>query len=505
MKKLYSSLLLVTLLFVSSCERNFDIKDSYSLESLEELQNKYLINKTIETGSWQSEDPFLITPEMAETFVSLRFQDNPVRNATVLTGDGFFLYLYNFEEGWALISSDTRAQPVLAFEREGEMTADLLQSVPLDGWYELICEEQRALKKYDPDIDNEYTSFWKKFITNIEYYLPEDNDPAQTKGPIEEEEHYVWGKLLVSRDLWSSDTVSNIGHLIETKWGQMHPWNVSMPVIEGTSTNLMTGCVAVALSQLMYYHHFKNNQPDFIYPDIEIDSTLYHYEYNPSFYATITVNRGQASLSSGSWNLMAKDSTCTGDSLRFKHVSDLMLDFGDLVDMYYFYSNNEPTLSGVLTGLTYSKVTSALSSYNFHYSGSTYSLSTTFSELMAQRPVFIYNTYSSQNQDRYHAWLIDGYDEYSLCYLLTYVWTKIYDQTLWEECYVIDTEPTSVHQEGDNDFEYEYVTERYLKMNWGYDGLYDDVLVTIGSSGNWTAYNYTSRWCNLIHSIYPQN
>lgn len=495
----YTIFLLVFALL--SCENSLDnIWVKSDIDQGETVSNAY--HKSFNRrAKGTTEKQYLITPEMADIFVAIRFPDKSVLEATALEDEGSLLYLYSFNKGWALISSDTRAQAVIAYDEEGEMTAEMLRSVPLVGWYELACEEQRALKRLNPNIENEHTALWDKLSSETQYFLPGNNNLIPTKGPIPDEEHYVWGKLLVSRVLWCTDTISNIGHLIETKWGQSHPWDVSMPVINGTDTHLLTGCVAVALSQLMYYHHFKNGKPDFFYSDIAIDSTIYNTEYHPYTYASTTINRGLPSASDSFWNSMALDSTSTGNPHRFKYVSDLMLDFGGLLNMKYIYMLSMPYISGVPSDSTLTKVSYALNDYGFHYSDIFYSPPIVLSELMAQRPIFIYDRPSAQENG--HAWLIDGYKEFSNCYILTYVWTKIYNQTLWEECYEIDTEPTSVHQEGDEDFEYEYTSEKYLKMNWGWDGLYDDIFVTIGSSGSWSANNYQSRWCNLIYSIYP--
>ena len=47
-----------------------------------------------------------------------------------------------------------------------------------------------------------------------------------------------------------------VGPLIKTKWGQDYPYNEQCPLILAPYTHQLTGCVATAMSQLMYYHQY---------------------------------------------------------------------------------------------------------------------------------------------------------------------------------------------------------------------------------------------------------
>lgn len=42
--------------------------------------------------------------------------------------------------------------------------------------------------------------------------------------------------------------------LIQTRWGQESPYNLQAPVVNGLQT--VTGCVATAMAQVMYYHQW---------------------------------------------------------------------------------------------------------------------------------------------------------------------------------------------------------------------------------------------------------
>lgn len=49
---------------------------------------------------------------------------------------------------------------------------------------------------------------------------------------------------------------TNIQPLIKTTWGQGYPYNEFCPTLITNTTHHLTGCVATALSQIMYYHKF---------------------------------------------------------------------------------------------------------------------------------------------------------------------------------------------------------------------------------------------------------
>ena len=65
-------------------------------------------------------------------------------------------------------------------------------------------------------------------------------------------------------------------------------------------------------------------------------------------------------------------------------------------------------------------------------------------------------------------------------------------------------QPGSVHNEGDEEYEYEYSTLKHLKMNWGWDGVNDDVYVSLMSSGLWSVDGHHSRFATIVYSITNQ-
>lgn len=50
--------------------------------------------------------------------------------------------------------------------------------------------------------------------------------------------------------------IVQVERLTKTKWGQNYPYNEQCPLIIAPYTHQLTGCVATAMSQLMYYHQY---------------------------------------------------------------------------------------------------------------------------------------------------------------------------------------------------------------------------------------------------------
>lgn len=165
-------------------------------------------------------------------------------------------------------------------------------------------------------------------------------------------------------------THSDISPLITTKWDQTAPYNMYCPEEDGVKCP--TGCVATAMSQLMYYHKWPE---------------------------------------SFDWNAMKTTYTEADDSDAAKAVAKLMSDVGKNVFMKYQAdqsSASDVEISEVLRNI-------------YHYSESTDYITRScytpaswdeviYNELAAKRPV-LYSAQSVSSADGMggHAFLLDGY------------------------------------------------------------------------------------------------
>ena len=184
---------------------------------------------------------------------------------------------------------------------------------------------------------------------------------------------------------------SSISPLVASKWNQYSPYNDLCPV-SGTERTV-TGCVATAMAQIMYYHKWPTEAstaiPAYTTGDLQIAmEALPAYTFN--------------------WSKMYP--TYSG-SENGSEVAKLMLYCGQSVEMNY----NVSSTGG--SGASSAAVVTALKKY-FGYDGnarnlerSNYSytdwLDIVYDELSNRRPVL----YAGQSTGGGHAFVCDGFDE----------------------------------------------------------------------------------------------
>lgn len=195
-----------------------------------------------------------------------------------------------------------------------------------------------------------------------------------------------------------------IAPMVETQWNQMEPYNYMCPTIEGEPGRSVTGCVATAMAQIMYYHKWPVAETKAI-PAYQMSNGELIAGANP-----VTLD----------WDAM--QSTYTGseaeDDPAAKAVAQLMVLCGKGVQMAYSYYS-----SGAGDGA----VVNALKSY-FDYDGAIHRISRAdyanadwekaiYDELAAQRPVYLSGTSLSASGTVGHAFVCDGYDGQGLFHI----------------------------------------------------------------------------------------
>ena len=201
-----------------------------------------------------------------------------------------------------------------------------------------------------------------------------------------------------------ASTHPKVDHLVTSKWSQGAPYNNSCPLDNGSRS--VTGCVATAMAQLLYYNREKSVT--------ETTATI------PAF-STWTKGISVPSVPAGSpidWDNM-KDTYGSATDLQKKAVADLMFYCGAAAKMDYTNSS-----SGAQSWDAYQ----AFSKY-FGYGSSvrfvSYSDGLTdaewdnvvYAELAAGRPIYI----SGSNATVGHAFVCDGYDG-NLRYHINWGW-----------------------------------------------------------------------------------
>ncbi len=277
------------------------------------------------------------------------------RRQAPIKGEGTAYYMFNAgQRGFVIASADDRARPVLAYSDEGRLMADDLPS-HIQAWLDEYADQLRWLQQHPSA-------------------APEAPDEA--------------------------DTHPSVAPLLGTMlWDQADPYNQLCPYYKdeasGKEGHCVTGCVATAMAQVMFYHQWPEQTtmeiPGFV-------STTYKIEC-PAIPAATAFD----------WESMLPRYKGVVSSEQQQHaVAQLMAACGTSLNMDYGL---------VSSGASTSTVGQRLKRY-FDYDASTTHLNRVnyklaewneliYSELAESRPVVYHGSSSGGG----HAFVVDGYDK----------------------------------------------------------------------------------------------
>lgn len=261
-------------------------------------------------------------------------------------------YVFNVgeEDGFVIVSGDDRTPAVLGYTDNGSFSTDQMPD-NMRAWLQGYADQIAWLQAH-----------------------PEEQNTIQ-KAP----------------------TKNVVYPLMSSQWDQDEPyWNDCPTFVTGNRS--VTGCVATAMAQVMYYHQWPNQTKQ------EIPS----YTYGSRWGMTITENA--VPVTTFDWNNMLPVYTTSATAEQNAAVAALMHCCGTSVKMDYADESNDG--SSASSG----DVAAAMKTY-FDYSATTrfvgrgnYTLyewnDLIYSELAENRPVF----YSGQSSGGGHAFVVDGYD-----------------------------------------------------------------------------------------------
>ena len=210
----------------------------------------------------------------------------------------FAVYQNEDGEGWVMVSLIDAAHPVLAYSDEGTFSTENMPS-NLRGWLKGYNEELRVAKELNLEATDEIAQEWS----------------------------------LIRKASYNESTMGEkvVDYLIQTKWDQTEPFNNLCPG-SGTygsgSTKAATGCVATAMSQVMYFWQWpetgqgsKSYQPK----DVNSGNTSTKYGTQSADFANTTYN----------WANMKTSYTGSYTSAQATAVATLMYHAGVSVEMMY--------------------------------------------------------------------------------------------------------------------------------------------------------------------------
>ena len=196
----------------------------------------------------------------------------------------------------------------------------------------------------------------------------------------------------------SSEFPESVEPFLKSTWDQGKPYNILCPGGNGSSTRLYpTGCVATALSQIMYYHK---------YPEVGIGEHQYSFKPESGVGRIISANFGETHYD---WANMLDDYSKGYTDEQANAVATLMLHCGVAVEMGYTASGSgaygQEACLGIKKFFGYNKNARL---YTRDYYTAELWMEMIFKELNLKRPIY-YDGVSEGGGG--HAFIIDGYDK----------------------------------------------------------------------------------------------
>lgn len=442
----------------------------------------------VRSGSvMEPSDTCFVTQKMAELFISSQKENPKIVSVEPYEMDGVVcLYVINLEKGYRVVSADTRIQPILAECEEGKLSLKEIDNPGVKIWLEDTADRIRVLKKYNLAVKEDYSDLWSPYKIQDDSFV---KTRVMTRDSSFFDEDYIWIRTVEtsSQTLYSH---ANQPALMTTKWGQGDPWNEKMPNYI-TNNRCLTGCAAVAVSQVLRYFNKKGYYPTALYHSVSVSSTTQHnhfYLVNGNLlcfvFLTTILSRSNYTSSSSRWSQMPD--TYLGSHTNY--VSRLMLDIGNRIDVHYsdFLSFVEPdTLDHYsIPNLPQCGVSSSYAPFNF---------SLVETDINAKKPVIV-SAYSDSTQTGLaggHIWVIDGCRDFSQYYITTETYYYIPSEDYYSYSNVVDVytddEMMSINPNvynGMQNVSYSTHTIKDLHMNWGWDGVGDGYYDML-SSNDW--------------------
>jgi len=447
------------------------------------------------------------TSEMSENYqVSLKsakyfaehviFDDDVERSVKsvdfIASGRDTLLFFVNFvdDKGWLVLSGDKRTEPILASSDTGQVDKDDLGGAAI--WYDDMAEGIYGIKHSDiQDTSSDNYVFWsnidvlafgshKLAVPNTKRFYPQSYEDVLIDTKIE----------IVS--------VKTVGPFIRTKWGQSSPWNDCTPYAYNSSKNsyerCLTGCVAVAGAQMLYYFHSFKNKPESFYSAGMCDGWIDGSGNNFSF--------SFSNPSSDVWSRMALTNPYT-QTEGTRLASILMGYVGWKVGMDYGLDG-----SGAYT----SDLRNVYSEFGIQSEYSDYDLKSVKASLDKRLPVNI-RAYSTRERKKNlyintgwsysggHSWIIDGYIEKTIRTISTY---RRVLNPMDERGRDLLKSASRIPREDEGEI-YTVTstsTSRYWKMNFGWNGYCDNADYSTAESSVWTTGSYGFQYeKSMVHNF----
>jgi len=186
----------------------------------------------------------------------------------------YYVFSFDNDEGFVIISADDRVQPVLAYSVESGFDNQVMH----------------------PEIRKWLGNYTRQIRETILADQPQDNQLAD-----------IWESLLSGNRHKSIEVTNSAGPLLETKWGQSPFVNAHCPFDYDAQSRAVTGCTQTAMAQVMKYWNHPNQGSGF-------------HSFNHDKYGTLSANFGSTQYN---WSAMPNEVTAYNEA-----VAELMYHCG---------------------------------------------------------------------------------------------------------------------------------------------------------------------------------
>ena len=479
-----SSLLFVTVLTYLFLTQACSLRDEYSGDNASLSKESLVIPLTRSDNSVDqlsnTAKPKVITNEALDEVLYKGLKSTSIKDIndyslkTISENGCPIIHSVNFNNGgWALVAGrELQENQILAFGEEGSFDPDNIDSPEVRFWFSIT--KRSLIQLYEQaDLDS---SVSRQGLTS-----------AQEEGYFSKsysyDDPYVWVRLYIGTE--DSTAYYHKGHLTQTKWGQLSPWNYKCPSINGEKCP--TGCSTVAVAQMLYYLHYHLGTPSGLYHNIDTSFT-----WNSNGYYVSNLTRSNYHSPSFRWDSMAISSLdCYIHNSSY--VRDFMIDIADRLDTHFQIDGSDAEI-----------LPAVFNNYDLSCNKLSYNSSQVITSLKNSMPVLVSGIDTSSTRSNIdgegHAWLIDGYREEVTWHKHQYKWVimppdslSFYNNINYNYVFT-DSEMQRYYPDiEENEIVYTYSTSApsYLfKMNWGWDGGYSNSLYAILPSG-WITGSHT--------------
>lgn len=189
------------------------------------------------------------------------------------------LYIFNAENGFVVVSGDKNVPPVLSFSDQ-QLYSDADVVPPFEMWINHYASQIEQIRR-DGVVQDVFVSQWEKALSGAPVFRSGDE----------------------------------VEPLLHSKWDQGEYFNYYCPRdLAGDNGRVVTGCVATAMAQLLYYYRFP-------------ESGVGSYSYTDEHYGVQSADYGNAIYD---YNAMCDVPSCINTE-----ISKLIYHCGVGVDMHY--------------------------------------------------------------------------------------------------------------------------------------------------------------------------